>query len=131
MCCIIYILNWKTHFYSSAIISISCKMFCSVSHTIKVVVRYLNISVYSRVRVCDVENSRNEMWHWTNNEIAVAVESWLSARWTHGLIAQSVRASKWNSVVVGSHPMQANFQTVPPHAPPTALIWQTTFYGHN
>ena len=36
-------------------------MLCSVSHTIKVVVRYLNISVYSRARVCDVENSRNEM----------------------------------------------------------------------
>ena len=26
-----------------------------------------------------------------------------------GLIAQSVRASEWNSVVVGSNPTQANF----------------------
>ena len=28
---------------------------------------------------------------------------------THGLIAQSVRASERNSVVVGSNPTQANF----------------------
>ena len=29
--------------------------------------------------------------------------------WSHGLIAQSVRASERNSVVVGSSPTQANF----------------------
>ena len=33
----------------------------------------------------------------------------LSARWTHGLIAQSVSASEWNSVVVGLNPTQGNF----------------------
>ena len=33
----------------------------------------------------------------------------LSGSWTHGLIAQSVRASARNSVVVGSNPTQANF----------------------
>ena len=33
----------------------------------------------------------------------------LSARWAHGLVAQSVRASEWNSVVLGSNPSQANF----------------------
>ena len=39
-------------------------------------------------------------------EIGVAVQSWLSASWTDGLIAQLVRASEWNSVVMGfkSHP---------------------------
>ena len=33
----------------------------------------------------------------------------LSAGWTHGLIAQSVRAAEQNSVGVGSNPTQANF----------------------
>ena len=33
----------------------------------------------------------------------------LSASWTHGLMAQSVRASGRNSVVVGSNATQANF----------------------
>ena len=33
----------------------------------------------------------------------------LSVSWTHGLIAQSVRASEQNSVVMGSNPTQANF----------------------
>ena len=28
-------------------------------------------------------NSRNEMWHWTNNEIGVAIESWLWVRVEH------------------------------------------------
>ena len=28
---------------------------------------------------------------------------------THGLMAQSVKASEWNSVVVGSNPTQVNF----------------------
>ena len=54
--------------------------------------------------------SRNEMWHWTIDKIGVAIESWpKSATWGHGLIAQSVRASERNSVVVGSNPTQANF----------------------
>ena len=33
----------------------------------------------------------------------------LSGRWTHCLIAQSIRASEPNSVIVGSHPTQSNF----------------------
>ena len=52
-------------------------------------------------------NSRNEMWHLTNDEIGVAVQSWLRVRVE--LIAQSVRVSEWNSVVVGSNLTQANF----------------------
>ena len=32
----------------------------------------------------------------------------LSVSWTHGLIAQLVGASEWNSVVVGPNPTQAN-----------------------
>ena len=52
-------------------------------------------------------NSQNEMWDWTNDEIAVAVQSWL---WVLvEFIAQSVRASERNSVVVGSNPTQASF----------------------
>ena len=51
----------------------------------------------------DKGNSRNEMWNWTN-EIGVTVKRLaLSATGTHGLIAQSVRASKRNSVVVVSN----------------------------
>ena len=57
--------------------------------------------------VSDEGNSWNEMWHWTNNEIGVAIQSWLWV-WVE-LLAQSVRASEQNSVVVGSNRTQANF----------------------
>ena len=41
---------------------------------------YLNkISIKTNVAT-DEGNSRNEMWHWTNNEIGVAVQSWLWVR---------------------------------------------------
>ena len=33
----------------------------------------------------------------------------LSASWIHGLIGQSIRASEWNSVVIGSGLTQADF----------------------
>ena len=37
---------------------------------------YLNkISIKTNVEI-DEGNSRNEMWHWTNDEIGVAVQSW-------------------------------------------------------
>ena len=41
---------------------------------------YLNkISIKTNVAT-DEGNSRNEMWHWTNDEIGVAVQSWLWVR---------------------------------------------------
>ena len=43
-------------------------------------------------------------WNWSS-----CTKLALSASWTHGLIDQLVRASEWNSVVVGSNPTQANF----------------------
>ena len=46
----------------------------------------------------------NKRWNWSSWAKLV-----LSASWTTGLIAQSVRASKRNSVFVGSNPSQANF----------------------
>ena len=46
----------------------------------------------------------NKQWNWTS-----CTKLTLSTRWTHGLIAQSVRASEQNLVVVGSNPTQANF----------------------
>ena len=46
----------------------------------------------------------NKRWNWSS-----CTKLALSASWTHGLIAQSVRASEWNSMVVGSNPTQANF----------------------
>ena len=41
--------------------------------------------------------------------IGIAVQSWLSAKWTDGLIDQSVSGSEWNSVVAGLSPTQGNF----------------------
>ena len=58
----------------------------------------------------DKSNSPNEIWHWINDKIGVAVESWLC--WTHDLIAQSIRASERNTVVVSSNPAHANFLLV-------------------
>ena len=44
------------------------------------------------------------------DEIRVAIQNgFLSVSWTHGLITQLLRASKRNSVVVNSNPIQANF----------------------
>ena len=46
----------------------------------------------------------NKRWNWRSyTKLA------LSASWTHGLVAQSVRASERNSLVVGPNPTQANF----------------------
>ena len=38
---------------------------------------YLNKNSMKTNVVTDEGNSRNEMWHWTNDEIGVAVQSWL------------------------------------------------------
>ena len=46
----------------------------------------------------------NKQWNWSS-----CIKLVVSASWTHGLIAQSVRMSKQNSVVMGSNPTQANF----------------------
>ena len=46
----------------------------------------------------------NKRWNWSS-----CTKLTLRASWTHGLIAQSVRVSERNSVVVGSNPTQANF----------------------
>ena len=46
----------------------------------------------------------NKLWNWSS-----CTKMTLSASWTHGLVTQSVRPSKRNSVVVGSNPTQANF----------------------
>ena len=68
---------------------------------------YLNKISIKKNMATNEDNSQNEMWDWTNDEIGVAVQSWLGVRVE--LIAQSVRASERNSVVVGSNPTQANF----------------------
>ena len=64
----------------------------------------------------------NQMWRLTKAMAEMKCEHWtkrwncssctklaLCTSWTHSLIAQSIRASKRNSVVVGSSPTQANF----------------------
>ena len=48
--------------------------------------------------------------HWTKRwNCSSCTKMALSASWTHVLIAQSVRASEQNSVIVGSNPTQVNF----------------------
>ena len=46
----------------------------------------------------------NKRWNWNR-----CTKFALSVSWTHGLIAQLVRASERNSMVVGSNPTQTNF----------------------
>ena len=74
---------------------------------------YISIYIYVYIKInvtthegiaemkCDVEQTMN--W---NSCTKLA----LIARWTHGLIAQSVRASESNLVVVASNSTQANYQ---------------------
>ena len=50
-------------------------------------------------------------WNWSS-----CPKEALSARWTHGLIVQSVRASERNSVVAGLNPMPILITTI-------ALLW--------
>ena len=38
---------------------------------------YLNKTSIKTNVATDEGNSQNEMWHWTNDEIGVAVQSWL------------------------------------------------------
>ena len=51
----------------------------------------------------DEDNGRNESEYWTKDEIGVTTKLALIASWTHGQIAQSVRASERNSVAAGSN----------------------------
>ena len=46
----------------------------------------------------------NKQWNWSScTKLAQSVS------WTHDLVAQSVRGSEHNSVLVGSNPTQSNF----------------------
>ena len=60
----------------------------------------------------DAGNNRNETWTLNKEmklEYLYKTKFALRASWNHGLIAQSVRMSEQNSVVVGSNSTQANF----------------------
>ena len=64
-------------------------------------------------------------WNWSGyTKLAVR------ASWTQGLIAQSVKVSQWNSVVVGSNPSQADslwlLLRIPQWWIPYVLIHSTT-----
>ena len=70
--------------------------------------------VWIKINVAtDEGKSWNEIWHWRNrwnwNTCTKLVLSLSCSSWTHDLIAQSVRVSEQNSVVVGSFPTQTNF----------------------
>ena len=65
---------------------------------------------YKRNLATNKGNSWKEIWRWTKKWTWSSCTKFaLSASWTHGLIAQSVRASQRNSVVLGSNPAQVNF----------------------
>ena len=60
--------------------------------------------------VTEEGNSQYEIWDWTKWWIwNSCTKLAMNANRTHGLISQSVRASKRNSVVAGLSPNQANF----------------------
>ena len=67
----------------------SCDYLCDISIKVNV--------------ATDEDNGRNESEHWTKDEIGVTTKLALIASWTHGRIAQSVRASEPNSVAAGSN----------------------------
>ena len=57
------------------------------------------------------DEGKQRKWNVTLNKrwnLSSCTKLALSVSWTHGLIAQSVRSSERNSVVVGSNPTQAN-----------------------
>ena len=84
----------------------------------------INLYIYTwlqRDYLCET-SLKKQMWRLTKAKTEMKREHWtkiwnwssctklaLRASWTHGLIAQSVRASERNSVVVGSNPTEANF----------------------
>ena len=83
---------------------------------------YINIYIYIYIYILWRPTDDWQMWWLTKEKTKIKREHWtkrwnwssctklaLRASWIHGLIAQSVRASEWNSVVVGSNPTQANF----------------------
>ena len=44
---------------------------------------YLNKTLIKANEVTGEDNSQNEMWHWTNDDIGVAVQSWLWVQVEH------------------------------------------------
>ena len=77
--------------------------------------RYTRVITYARFRLIQMwwktkamaEMKREQWtkrWNWSSSKRLT-----VSVQWAYGLIAQSVRASERNSVVVGSNPTQANF----------------------
>ena len=86
--------NWpELDFNSRLMNSLPCKRFC-----LKQMWRLTKTIAKTK---CE---HWTKIWNWSSCTKLV-----LSRSWTHSLIAQSVRASEWNSVVVGSNPTQANF----------------------
>ena len=43
-------------------------------------------------------NSRNETWRWTDDNIGVAVQSWLNASWADGLIVKVSQLKRLNGI---------------------------------
>ena len=82
-----------------------------------------NVWTHSATNVITCTRLRlKQMWRLTKTKTEMKCEHWAKrwnwssctklaprASWTHGLITQSVRVSKRNSVVVGSNLTQANF----------------------
>ena len=83
-----------------------CRSISAVNNTDFLYIYY----TYVYILPTDEGKSRNEIRPWANRwNWSSCTKLTLSASWTHSLIAQSVRASERNSVVVGSNPTQASF----------------------
>ena len=97
------------------------RLFIATSKILQWWIPYVSIHPATNVIVC-TRFRLKQMWWLTKAMTEIKCEHWtkrwnwssctklaLNATWTHGLISQPVRASEWNSVVVGSSPTQVNF----------------------
>ena len=94
-----------THWASSLCIGTCWKRYIYIYMYIYIYV-YIYIYIYTYiVNIILSKLSKNYNYY---NFVTLGFTPYIYASWTHGLIAQSVRASKRNSVVVGSNSTQAN-----------------------
>ena len=80
--------------------------------------------------VTDKGVSQNDIFHWTNDEIGVSVESWFLVQVElMGLLGQTFWKSERNSVVVGWNATQDNFLYLLQWWIHQNEIWNWTNYG--
>ena len=93
---LVWILNKKTHFQLSQMFRLFYITFYSVveGYAKQPIYIYIYVYIYVLLYICDYfkkisigtdmtteeGNSRNETWHWTDEEIGVAAQSWPGLR---------------------------------------------------